>query len=366
MEHPANEPQNEPRMLFLRSIHQAKATGKTFCVPSWFEFFVLDKTKDQLGIALSKAIREVTDLAKKVPSAARVTIFWQQLSGPLMLDEHLFELAAEYICILLSLACVTVIRLRQKIKTSAKAEDQARYEARRSTPDIYADVADSPLEHCVRRFIDTIEQGSGIVTLGPPSWRDIAILSGTYVNLSRIGDSGVSAQSLQCLWAAESLLRIKFQDEPDELLAPKTSYAYHLWKFYSTRWKPLESGDFDYRQITTAKIRKRSVRSTWQLIHAACGDLEELFSWYRAHNGVLEKVSRGRVSAEAVVEDQERMKQSKIQKVQKEKGKSGSGFLGGAASTVGGRLSGMKSKAAAAGGKLRFGPFKMKSVSEMA
>ncbi|KXS99816.1 hypothetical protein AC578_8885 [Pseudocercospora eumusae] len=367
MEHPANESQNEPRMLFLRSIHQAKATGKTFCVPSWFEFFVLDKTKDQLSIALSKAIREVTDLAKKVPSATRVRSFWQQLSGPLMLDEHLFELAAEYICILLSLACVTVIRLRQTIKTHAKAEDQARYESRRSTPDIYADVADSPLEHCVRRFIDTIEQGSGIVTLGPPNWRDIAILSGTYTNLSRTSDSGVSAPSLQSLWTTEHMLRTKFQDEPDELLAPKPSYAYHLWKFYSTRWKPLESADFDYRNITTTKLRKRSVRSTWLLIHAACGDFEDLFAWYRARNGVFGKVLRGRVSRE-VVEEEEQRKILKVQReTETEKEKSGGGgFLNGAASSLGGRFSGMKSKAVAAGGKLRFGPFRIKSVSEMA
>ncbi|EME83957.1 uncharacterized protein MYCFIDRAFT_195144 [Pseudocercospora fijiensis CIRAD86] len=370
MEHPANEPQNEPRMLFLRSIHQAKATGKTFCVPNWFEFFVLDKTKDQLAIALSTAIREVTDLAKKVPSAARVTIFWEQLSGPFLLDQHLFELAAEYICILLSLACVTVIRLRQKIHLSAKAHDQARYEAKRSTPDIYADVADSPLEHCVRRFIDTIEQGSGIVTLGPPTWRDIAILSGTYINLTTL-HSGVSAQSLQSLWTTENLLRQKFQDEPDELLAPKTSHASHLSRFYSMRWKPLvDGGAVDYRHVATTRIGKRSVRSTWQLIHAACADLEDLGSWLRVQNGgdtfTAAAAAKGRGGGWDFGEERLLLhKQSRIHKLQKErereKEKEKGGFLGGAVSTV----AGMKSKAAAAGGRLRFGPFKIKSVAEM-
>lgn len=228
----------------------------------------------------------------------------------------------------------------------------------------------------------------------------MAILSGTHVTASRgtnnTGvDTGIAVKSLNSLWATENLLRGKFQDEPDELLAPRTSYAYHLWRFYSTRWRPLESAadansekpnDGDYRQVMSfgamAKIRKRSVRSTWQMIHAACGDLEDLFAWYRAHNGVLvEEPSLGHGSCSQAAGDggnrtfdlgscreeekPERQGDSlarKLQKSEKDKdGKCGDGGLGGTArSTVCGQLSGLKHKASAAGGRLRFGPFKAK------
>lgn len=106
------------------------------------------------------------------PAAAAVAV--AAASASASPSDHLFDLSSEYICILLSLACKTVIRLRLKVKSSARPENQARFEPKGAVSageEFYADVAESPLEYCVRSFIDTIEQGSGIVCLGAPSWR---------------------------------------------------------------------------------------------------------------------------------------------------------------------------------------------------